>query len=171
MKIPVQNMDRPVCGAQTQVGRPCKLLKLPGQEHCWMHVGPTCSVCLGSMGPLRQTRKLACNHEFHVRCLERWKASCPTEPTCPMCREPFDQPLYKCRLIIERVGDHTRATEDFETQNIQEIIQGFGIDFRSLLPSGTGRLFTDIHFDIEPNEVLEEILRELRLPQGPFRFD
>lgn len=89
-----------------------------------------------------------------------------------MCRVPFDVPLYKCRLIIERTRDGARDTTDFETRNIQEIIQGFGIDFRSLVPSqATGRLFTDIHFDIEPNEVLEEILRELGLPQGPFRFD
>lgn len=87
-----------------------------------------------------------------------------------MCREPFDLPLYRCRLIIERVRDGSRATEDFETTNVHEIVQGFGIDFRSLIPHDAGRLFTDIHFDIEPNEVLEEILRELRLPQGPFRF-
>lgn len=88
-----------------------------------------------------------------------------------MCREPFDQPTYRCRLIIERVHDGVQAIDDFETRNIQEIIEGFGIDFRTTIPQGPGRFFSDIRFDIEPNEVLEEVLRGLRLPQGPFRFD
>lgn len=159
------------CGATTQTGTPCRLLKSAGKDHCWMHAGQTCSVCLGVMGPLGQTRTLGCNHVFHTRCLERWKNTCPVEPTCPMCRVPFDQPLYKCRLIIERVQDGTQAVDDFETRNIQEIVEGFGIDFRAFIPPGhQGRLFSDIRFDIEPNEVLEEILRDLRLPQGPFRF-
>lgn len=87
-----------------------------------------------------------------------------------MCREPFDLPTYRCRLIIERVADNQRATTNFETRNVHEIIEGFGIDFRALVPQGAGRLFTDIHFDIEPHEALEEILRELNLPEGPFRF-
>jgi hypothetical protein len=45
------------------------------------------------------------------------------------------------------------------------IVEGFGLDFRSLLPGGTaGRFYTDIHFDIEPSEILEDVLRELGLP-------
>ena len=87
-----------------------------------------------------------------------------------MCREPFDLPTYRCRLIIERVSDNQRATSDFETQSVQDIVEGFGVDFRALVPRGNGPLYTDIHFDIEPTEALEEILRELGLPEGPFRF-
>jgi hypothetical protein len=87
-----------------------------------------------------------------------------------MCREPFDLPTYRCRLIIERVSDNQRATSNFETQSVQDIVEGFGLDFRALVPSGAGRLYTDIHFDVEPTEALEEILRELGLPEGPFRF-
>jgi Flp pilus assembly CpaE family ATPase len=87
-----------------------------------------------------------------------------------MCREPFDLPTYRCRLIIERVSDNQRATSNFETQSVQDIVEGFGLDFRALVPAGSGRMYTDIHFDVEPTEALEEILRELGLPEGPFRF-
>jgi hypothetical protein len=73
-------------------------------------------------------------------------------------------------LIIERVSDNQRAVSNFETPNVQEIVEGFGVDFRALVPAGAGRLYTDIHFDIEPTEALEEILRELGLPEGPHRF-
>jgi hypothetical protein len=53
---------------------------------------------------------------------------------------------------------------NFETQNVMSIVEGFGLDFRALVPGNAGRFYTDIHFDIEPNEALEEVLRELGLP-------
>ena len=86
-----------------------------------------------------------------------------------MCREPFDAPTYKCRLIIERSNDSLRNITDFETANISSIVEGFGIEFRELVPS-QGRFLSDIHFDIEPGEVLQTILRELGLPAPPENF-
>jgi hypothetical protein len=85
-----------------------------------------------------------------------------------MCRVPFDVPTYRCRLIIEKVTDPPeRHVTNFETQNVMSIVEGFGLDFRSLIPggaAGAGRFYTDIHFDIEPSEILEDVLRELGLP-------
>ena len=58
-----------------------------------------------------------------------------------------------------------RQVTNFETQNVMSIVEGFGLDFRTLLPGGiAGRFYTDIHFDIEPSEILEDVLRELGLP-------
>jgi hypothetical protein len=60
-----------------------------------------------------------------------------------------------------------RRVTNFETQNVMSIVEGFGLDFRSLIPAGAagaGRFYTDIHFDIEPSEILEDVLRELGLP-------
>jgi len=83
-----------------------------------------------------------------------------------MCRVPFDVPIYRCRLIIERVVDNHRTITHFETSNVGNIVEGFGLDLRQLIPSGMpGRFYTDIHFDIQQDEVLSEILRELGLPQ------
>lgn len=162
-------MEAGRCGAQTAHGTPCRSKVPGGEERCWIHKGPQCSVCLGPMAH-QANRTLPCGHVFHSRCVDRWKRSCPTDPTCPMCREPFDLPTYRCRLIIERVSDNQRAVSNFDTLNIQEITEGFGLDFRALVPAGSGRMYTDIHFDVEPTEALEEILRELGLPEGPFRF-
>jgi hypothetical protein len=82
-----------------------------------------------------------------------------------MCRVPFDVPTYRCRLIIERVlPPNDRRVSDFETQNVMSIVDGFGLDFRSLAPTTQGRFYTDIHFDIEPDEILEDVLRQLGLP-------
>lgn len=67
--------------------------------------------------------------------------------------------------MIERVSDHQEYIRDFETSNIIDIVDGFGLDLRYLLPAhAAGRVMADIHFDIEPGEDLEEALRELGLP-------
>jgi len=80
-----------------------------------------------------------------------------------MCRVPFDIPTYRCRLIVERTVDSQRISTDFETTNVSNIAGGFGLDFRQLVPND-GRFIADIHFDIEPGEILNEILTELGLP-------
>lgn len=155
------------CGAQTLQGTQCKRPVHGTRERCYFHTGPQCAVCLGSITP-QMHRRLGCGHEFHTRCLERWKHSCPGDPTCPECRAPFDVPAYRCRLIIERVSDGTRVAANFDSSNIATIVEGFGVDFRQMFSHG-GRLYTDIQFDIEPGEVLQDILRELNLPD--VRFD
>ena len=71
---------------------------------------------------------------------------------------------YRCRLIIEKADNNERTVRDFETQNIASIIEGFGLDFSSIAPGSAGRFYTDIRFDINVGEVLEDILRELGLP-------
>jgi hypothetical protein len=55
---------------------------------------------------------------------------------------------------------------DFETSNIATILDGFGLQFRELVPS-QGRFLSDIRFDIDPEETLRDILRELGLPAPP----
>lgn len=152
------------CGAQTLTGAACKA---KSQGRCWQHKGPQCSVCLTCMSGQSSTRKLECGHQFHMKCLNRWKLSCRgPDPTCPMCRAPFDVPTFRCRLIIERVGtgDPSRTVTQFETTNATNILEGFGLDMRTLMPNHTGRFFTDIHFDINADEILSEVLTELGLP-------
>lgn len=86
-----------------------------------------------------------------------------------MCRVPFDVPTYRCRLIIERVADGRRESTNFETNNVTTIIEGFGIDFRTLVPPNPGgRFYADVHFDIDPEETLRDVLAELGLPDVHF---
>jgi hypothetical protein len=159
------------CQGLTLSGEPCQARIRAGRERCWQHTGPQCSVCLAAMGGQRSTRKLDCGHEFHERCLDRWKMSCTgPDPTCPMCRAPFDVPVYRCRLTIDRVADNHRIVESFETTNVASIVEGFGIDFRTLVPpTDTRHLRAEILFDIDQDENISEILRELGLPIP--RFD
>jgi Ring finger domain len=155
------------CGADTISGSKCKVKIQAGQERCWIHRGPQCSVCFCPMATQVHNRTLDCGHTFHSRCLERWKRTCTTpDPTCPMCRVPFDVPTYRCRLIIERVADGQREAVDFDTSNVSQITDGFGIEFRNLIPSH-GRFYTDIQFDVDPEEALLDILTELGLPRPP----
>lgn len=156
-----------LCGAQTASGAECKHKVHGTEERCWLHKGPQCSVCYTPLTS-RNTRSLPCNHQFHTKCVDRWKRTCsPGDPTCPMCRTPFDLPTYRCRLTIERVSDSNVSTTHFETSNITSIVEGFGLDFRALVPNGPGRILTDIHFDIDEGEDIREVLREL----GIFNID
>lgn len=148
------------CGAQTQSGNPCRKVPVGTDEHCWQHTGPQCSMCLGYMN--RDTRELPCNHSFHTRCIDRWKETCTGDPTCPMCRAPFDVPIYRCRLIIERVADGTVTTNEFDSSNVRSIVAGFGIDLRTL-ESGGDMVRSEIHWDIEPHEDLATVLEQLGL--------
>ena len=76
-----------------------------------------------------------------------------------MCREPFDQPLYNVTVTIQSRTNGETATETYTTSNIQMIVNSFGLN-ENVLQQAT-RTVTDINFDIEFGEVLEEVLREL----------
>ncbi len=70
------------------------------------------------MEPMDETnsRVLECQHIFHKTCLENWKTRMST---CPMCRKPFDQPMYQVKLIIEPIGyEETRTQTRHDLQNI-----------------------------------------------------
>ncbi|KAI8017603.1 E3 ubiquitin-protein ligase Arkadia [Camellia lanceoleosa] len=43
-----------------------------------------CCVCLSRMEEREDTRVLACLHEFHRVCIDRWLSVC--RKTCPVCR-------------------------------------------------------------------------------------
>jgi len=155
------------CGAQTLSGGECQQFVKEGSR-CRLHSGEQCSVCLAYMNSQSRTRKLNCDHEFHAKCLDRWKTSCRgPDPTCPMCRVPFDIPTYRCRLIIEKTVDGTSSVTEFLTQNVNSIMESFGLQWRQL---GAAPLLTDIHFDIDPTEDLRTVLTELGLP-APSRSD
>ena len=79
-----------------------------------------------------------------------------------MCRTPFDLPIYKCRLIIERVSDSNVISTTFETSNIAPISHGFGLNIPMMFPET--HLLAELRFDVEQNEILEEVLRELGIP-------
>jgi len=161
--ITLKLMERVKCPALTRLGVPCKSKVPEGQELCWIHRAPQCSVCLGHM-TATGNRTLPCNHTFHSRCVDRWKRSRQGDPTCPMCRAPFDLPKYRCRLIVEQVAPEGQpSVVDFITNNVSSIVDGFGLDFRNI----GQRMATEIFFDIEQHENLRDVLTQLGLPVVP----
>ena len=133
-----------------------------GQTRCHMHREntPQCSVCLQGLN--RSTRTLPCGHEFHLKCVDRWKRTCRADPTCPMCRAPFDLPKYRIRIVIDRVEEGTHEVRSYVTSNIQTIRDEFGLDLRVLDTHEDASL--NILFDLEAHEDIVEVLRTLGVP-------
>ena len=142
------------CTGLTRMGVQCRRNGVGDSERCFLHKeGDQCSICMTNMP--RGTRQLPCGHVFHTRCIDRWKRS---SRTCPMCREPFDQPVYNVSVTIQCMADGQTATETYTTSNIQSMIDSFGLAENLI----TGRRsVTDINFDVEFGEILDEVLREL----------
>lgn len=150
------------CTGITATGSRCRLKPGAGQTMCHMHrENPLqCSVCLQGLN--RSTRTLPCGHEFHLKCVDRWKRSCRTLPSCPMCRAPFDVPKYRIRIVIDRVAEGTHEVRSYVTSNVETIRDEFGLDLRVLEEHAEASL--NILFDLEEHENLDEVFRTLGVP-------
>ena len=137
------------CEGITRGGGRCKRMCQSDKKMCHMHDGESCPVCMMAMTE-SNSRRLDCGHTFHTRCLERWKLR---SSTCPMCRTPFDQPMYKVKITIEpsNIIDH-----EFITSNIQNIVDFFELD-----TTHTERFFSTMSFSVMNNLDLRNILNEL----------
>lgn len=135
----------PQCESNTRSGERCKNT-CPG-KFCHRHSTQQCAVCFSGMNETN-SRKLDCGHTFHSSCIDRWKRR---SHTCPMCRAPFDLPMYRVRVTIEPEG----RTMETLTSNISNLTDIFGLD------NHIDNLFTDIRFAVQNIDILNEILREI----------
>lgn len=123
---------------------------------CHAHEGEQCAVCMINMTN-GTDRTLDCGHTFHTGCLERWKIR---SATCPICRTPFDQPMYKVKITIEP------SNFEYETitSNIQSIVDFFDLDLMS-----TERFLSTISFSVMNNLDLTNILEHIGIvPPGMY---
>jgi len=133
-----------------------------GAPRCFQHIENQCSICLSNMNS-GNSRCLDCTHSFHKKCLERWKR---TNRTCPMCRAPFDQPIYRIGINIQCIHDGTRALHTYNTSDITLLSEAFDLDSNIMT-----RSIADIQFDIENDDDINAIPRSLgitsfRLPDS-----
>ena len=140
-----------VCGGLKLDGTPCQR-----RGRCPWH--SECPVCLAVDSKV--TRRLECGHYFHGDCIDRWRVTGHT--TCPVCRFQFVRPKYRVVLTVTRVDDGATGTtrtllEDAVTDALHSM---FNLDVESL---NTPSVFTDVHFDVENLQSLEQILQELGL--------
>ena len=150
------------CLGVTTTGDRCKRRPGGGQTRCHMHRedGAQCSVCLQAL--TRATRVLPCGHEFHLKCVDRWKRACRGDPTCPMCRVPFDLPKYRVRIVVDRVAEMTYDVRSYTTSNIQAIREEFGLDLRILEAHEEASL--NILFELGDHENIDEVFTSLGVP-------
>ena len=140
----------PQCEGTTRDGARCKKSCSMGSR-CHMHTGDACPVCMVNMTE-GASRTLDCGHVFHKTCLERWKIR---SSTCPMCRAPFDQPMYRVKLTIDPMGYENELT----TSNIQNLVDMFGLDTTSV-----ERFISTISFAVMNTNDLRNILSEVGFP-------
>lgn len=141
------------CEALTKTGSQCKLKSITGTNACRHHTGQACSVCMNNMNEIN-SRTLDCSHTFHTRCLERWKHR---SNTCPICRAPFDQPMYNVKISIEPVGA-VPMIMSIMTSNLEPIRSTFDLD------PNLEHFFTDIRFQVNDEQSLHDILTTLGFP-------
>lgn len=101
----------------------------------------------------QSSRTLDCGHTFHTHCIERWKRR---SSTCPNCRTPFDQPMYRVKVTIDPIG----YEREMVTSNIQSIAEMFGLD------NNVERFFSTISFAVSSTEEMRNILSEIGFPIG-----
>ncbi|GIX75253.1 hypothetical protein CDAR_604671 [Caerostris darwini] len=59
---------------------------------------PKCSICLDTTR-CRKMKNLACSHEFHRMCIDKWLDS---NDVCPLCREPTTPPVENEQIEEEQ---------------------------------------------------------------------
>lgn len=144
------------CEGVTRAGVRCRKTCQEGKTRCHVHENDheePCSVCMLRMSGGEGDRTLDCGHTFHVRCLERWKRR---SSTCPLCRTPFDQPMYRVKITIEPTG----YEHEMVTSNVQSLVDMFGLD------TSVQNFFSTIRFAVMNEPDLRTILDELGFPLG-----
>jgi hypothetical protein len=96
-----------------------------------------CSICDESMTG-EPFLKTPCNHEFHVRCLERWLSTSDASKSCPLCRTQLNPanpaaPAAPEAITVEaRLNIKRRAFELCEQGNL-EMLQTLVRDYPFLV--------------------------------------
>lgn len=77
---PLNDFDQRQDYGKTQLSL-CKLLE--NSTVCLGNSDMSCVICLENYEKKTITRKLICNHTFHITCIETWLSNATT---CPICR-------------------------------------------------------------------------------------
>lgn len=129
-----------------------------GTGNCFQHrVTGQCPVCMEDMYS-RGSRTLDCQHTFHTRCLDRWKQRART---CPVCRTPFDQPVYRVTVTIECLSNGNRVTDRYETAEIYGLMENLGMTHDMIQRAATS--ITELIFEIDHGEDALHVLNQLGL--------
>ncbi len=51
--------------------------------------GDSCTICVSDFQTAEKVRRLACNHQYHAKCIKGWLIN---EKTCPVCKAEVKPP-------------------------------------------------------------------------------
>jgi Ring finger domain len=104
-------------------------------------VGGTCIICRDDMAETSGLRKLACDHVFHLPCLQSWLER---QQTCPICRTA----IFGAPRTAPRRGQPPQQQAQQpppQQQQRREERQGAGGRVLGQLPNGSGAAGRDRH--------------------------
>ncbi len=126
-----------MCSVITRAGHRCK-----NGTDCPVHTpGTECPICLNPTFKTRSSKKLKCNHVFHVNCLNEWQET--GAKTCPLCRANICPSKYRVSFKIENLSTGAEHQGLLDEMQIINLFIGMGVTEFS------GNL--DVH--VEPNDL------------------
>ena len=148
------------CGAPTSSGEGCRSIVCQDGSKCGWHTvvpgdDPQCSVCMEDIF-VRSCKKLPCDHNFHKKCLEKWKVE--GNRSCPLCRQAFDLPQFRVSIHIEPVNGaeaHNRA-RSFHNPEVRHHLMD-----RSSLVSSDPDIRTELTVESEDIQSLRRVLEQI----------
>jgi hypothetical protein len=142
------------CSGTTLSGSQCKL---PVKENgrCSKHTGDVCSICLASMTRTNSKKLDNCIHDFHTKCIDKWRKK---HNSCPVCRKPIDDIQYTVSIRIEPGN----LRSNIVTNNVASISTLFGVEHN------LENFLTEIQFSSSVEDDIRHILQEIGFPVTTF---
>ena len=148
------------CGVTTKSGKPCQCIVPVEGGRCGWHTpisgeNSQCPICMEEIHT-RNAKTLDCNHTFHKKCLNKWKME--GNRSCPMCREPFDLPQFRARVMIEPINgsETTHRSRSFSNPRVlQHMLE------REQIVSNDPNINTELTIESEDIAGLRRVLEQI----------
>ena len=83
--------DKP--GEEASLGNQCLFCRIIKENDKLLYKDEFCAICLNYLVPpkspnlLKRVKRLPCNHQFHIACINKWLDKFNT---CPLCRDKIN---------------------------------------------------------------------------------
>ena len=115
----------PRCNAMTGKGSRCKL-QATIQTKCFKHTKTTCAICMEEVSSQNTatSKRLTCNHSFHLDCILNWYKQASV---CPICRKEQNDDLFV--IFKEGIKDEMREIYSDAIKSLQQEVEEYRLRF------------------------------------------